>query len=196
MENLLKQQPIATQESVWAAFEKTDNELEKTKHLIELHSMAAEKSRIDAEKRMKKLEELMGSWANNQGSFAEEYFFNSFENKQQNFFGEHFNEIRKNIKPKKKNLEDEYDIVMYNDTSVAIVEVKTKAHENDVPKVMRKAETFRLLSPDYKDYRIYLGLASLYFKEKLEQECFKQGIAIIKQIGDTVVVNDKHLKVF
>ena len=55
---------------------------------------------------------------------------------------------------------------------------------NDIPKVIKKAETFRILCPDYKDYKIYLGLATLAFYPELEQECKKQGIAIIKQVGD------------
>jgi hypothetical protein len=36
----------------------------------------------------------------------------------------------------------------------------------------------------------------LSFYPDLEQECTNQGIAIIKQVGDTVVINDAHLKVF
>jgi len=148
------------------------------------------------QKRMKKMEENMGNWSNNHGSFAEEYFFNSFENEQQNFFGEHFNEIRKNVNPKETYLEDEYDIVMYNDSSVAIVEAKFRAHINDISKVLKKAETFRILCPSYKDFKIYLGLASLSFYPEIEQECIEQGIAIIKQVGDTVVIHDEHLKAF
>jgi hypothetical protein len=154
------------------------------------------KYQTDYEKRMKKMEENMGNWSNNHGSFAEEYFFNSFENEQQNFFGEHFNKISKNVKPVGKDLEDEYDVVMYNDSYVAIVEAKFKAHKNDIPKVIKKAETFRILCPDYKDFKIYLGLASLSFYKELEQECRAHGIAIIKQVGDTVVIYDDHLKVF
>jgi len=148
------------------------------------------------QKRMAKMEENMGNWSNNHGSFAEEYFFNSFENEQQDFFGEHFNKISKNVKPVGEKLEDEYDIVMYNDSYVAIVESKFKAHQNDISKVLKKAETFRILCPDYKDYKIYLGLASLTFYPELEQECIEHGIAVIKQVGDTVVINDAHLKVF
>jgi len=60
----------------------------------------------------------------------------------------------------------------------------------------QKAETFRILCPDYADFNIYLGFASLSFYKELEQECINQGIAIIKQVGDTVVINDEHLKVY
>ena len=150
----------------------------------------------DTDRRMKELQKLMGSWSTNHGSFAEEYFFNAFENGRQDFFGEHFNKIRKKVKYVELNLEDEYDIVLYNDNSVAIIEVKYKAHENDVPSVLKKAETFKILCPSYKNFKIYLGFASMSFYEELEQECIKQGIAIIKQVGDTVVINDKHLRIF
>jgi hypothetical protein len=34
------------------------------------------------------------------------------------------------------------------------------------------------------------------FYPELEQECISEGIAVIKQIGDTVVINDEHLKIF
>ena len=148
------------------------------------------------EKRMKRMEKDMGSWSNNQGSFAEEYFYNSFDEGKQNFFGEEFDDIEKNLKPKSKKLKDEYDIVLYNHSSVAIIEVKFKAHENDVAKTLKKAETFRILCPDYKDFKIYLGLASMSFFPELEKKCTEEGIAIIKQMGDAVVINDAHLKVF
>jgi len=210
IKNLPKTKP-ATFESVWAALQETDRMIKESQVKFDKRMAESradyEKSRADYEKRMAKyedeyqkrmakMEENMGNWSNNHGSFAEEYFFNSFENEQQNFFGEHFNDIKKNVKPSWKNLEDEYDIVMYNDSYVAIVEAKFKAHENDIPKVLKKAETFRILCPDYKDYKIYLGLASLNFYPEVEQECIDHGIAVIKQVGDNVVINDAHLKVF
>jgi hypothetical protein len=34
------------------------------------------------------------------------------------------------------------------------------------------------------------------FYPELEEECKKEGIAIIKQVGDTVTINYEHLKVF
>ena len=147
-------------------------------------------------KAQKELQETVGGIANNQGFVAEEYFFNSFEKGQRNFFGERFDEIEKNIKSKTKNIQDEYDIVLYNHAAVAIIEVKYKANITDIPTVLKKAETFRILFPDYKDFKIYLGLASMSFYPELEEECINQGIAIIKQVGDSVVINDKHLKVF
>ena len=34
------------------------------------------------------------------------------------------------------------------------------------------------------------------FHKRVENECRKQGIAIIKQLGDTIEVYDEHLKEF
>ena len=168
----------------------------ETRQLFQESKEKAEKNWENYERRMKKMEEQMGSWSNNHGSFAEEYFFNSFEYGQQNFFGEKFDEIRKHVHHVTQKLEDEYDIVLYNHTSVAIIEVKYKAHENDVKKTLKKAATFRILCPDYKDFKIYLGMASMSFYPEIEQLCAKEGIATIKQVDDTVVIQDEHLKVF
>ena len=194
-----------TYESVWAALQETDRVLKETERIFKEQAAESERKReknwADYEKRMKKIDEQMGAWSNNHGSFAEEYFFNSFDAGEQNFFGEQFDDIEQNLKPKSikfnnMKIQDEYDIVLYNHSSVAIIEVKFKAHENDIAQTLKKAETFRILCPDYKDFKIYLGLASMSFYKELEQKCTEQGIAIIKQIGDSVVINDAHLKVF
>ena len=214
MENLTKP-TAATYESVWALLQENAQQMKESrieyerekkesranfvremKESREKFEREMKESRVEYDIRIKKLEELTGSWSNNHGSFAEEYFFNSFENGKQNFFGEKFDKIKKNLTNFWQGTEDEYDIVMYNHTSVAIIEVKYKAHEYNIPKVLKKADTFRILFPNYKDFKIYLGLASMSFYKELEDECIKQGIAIIKQVGDTVVINDSNLKVF
>jgi hypothetical protein len=85
---------------------------------------------------------------------------------------------------------------LVNGKSVGIIEVKFKAHENDIPKVLKKAQTFRVNFPEYENHQVYLGLATLSFYDELENACKDAGIAIIKQVGDTVVIADEHLKVF
>ena len=82
---------------------------------------------------------------------------------------------------------------MLNGSSVGFVEVKFKAHENDIPTVLNKVDTFRINFPKYKNRKVYLGLATIAFYPELEQECIK---TVIKQVGDTMVINDEHLKAF
>ena len=173
-----------------------DARLDRLFDLLEKSEADRIKSSAEFDERMKKLDARLGGMATNHGSFAEEYFFNAFERGEQNFFGEKFDDIEKNIKPKTKKMKDEYDIVMYNHDAVAIVEVKYKAHKNDLPNVMKKAETFKELFPDYKDFKIYLGMASMSFYPELEEACQENGIAVIKQVGDKVVICDEHIKAF
>ena len=214
MKNNTDIQP-ATPESVWVALRElaasqaeTDRQMKETDRKIDkvretLGSWANKHERMvedtdrqmkDTDRKIDKVRETLGSWANNHGCFAEEYFFNSFEKGKQNFFGEKFDDIRKNLKGTETN--DEFDIVMLNGSSVGLVEVKFKAHKNDIPKTLNKVYTFRENFPKYTRHKVYLGLASLSFYPELEEECIRQGIAIIKQVGDTVVINDKHLKAF
>ena len=153
-------------------------------------------SRAEFDKRMKELNEQIGGMSNSDGLFAEEYFFNAFEQGQQSFFGETFDDIKRNVKSIVVGCRDQYDIVMLNGKSVGIVEVKYRARLDDIPKVINKANTFRGNFPGFENHQVYLALATLVFNERLEDECIKNGIAIVKQVGDTVVINDAHLKVY
>ena len=124
----------ATPERVWELLMENARQINKLEVIVERQS-----------KSLDKLKEVTGSHSNNLGSFAEEYFSNSFENDKRDFFGEAFDSVRKNLKGIEHD--DEYDIVLLNGKSVATVEVKFKAHENDVQKVLKKAETFRINYP-------------------------------------------------
>jgi len=191
--------PPATPETVWALLQEVAQSQKETDRIMQENAKSQEElrqSQKETDRQIKELQKTVGGITNNQGSFAEEYFFNSFEKGKKNFFGEKFDEVVKNLSSFWQGLKDEYDIVLYNHASVAIIEVKYKAHLNDIPTVLKKAETFRILYPHYKDFKIYLGLASMSFYPELEQECTEQGIAVIKQVGDTVVINDTNLKTF
>ena len=208
----------ATPESVWAAlrelaarqvenermltekFAETDRQRQENERMLTEKFAETERqmkqSREDYDRRMINFEKTMGSWSNNHGSFAEEYFFNSFENGRQNFFGEKFDDIDKKVPGIRKGFRDEYDIVFTNGKSVCIIEVKFKAHQDHIARVLNKAVTFRENFPYFANHQMYLGYAALAFDDHIEQECIKNGIAIIKQVGDSVVINDKHLKAF
>jgi len=192
-DRLLKESSVKFEKDLKESSAKFEKDLKESSAKFEKEM---EKSRAEQEKRWKKIDETMGSWGNNFGSFAEEYFINSFENNKQNFFGEKFNKLKDRVKGIKDGAEDEYDIMLINGRSVGIVEVKFKAHLNDVAKVLRKAQTLRINFPEFQKHKVYLGLATMAFYDELEQECKEQGIAIIKQVGDTVVIVDEHLKAF
>jgi hypothetical protein len=195
----LTQNPAPTLENVWAAFLETDRRMKETDRIIKENARIQKENERIVDKQLAEMRKELGYFGESQGSFAEEYFFNSFKKGKKNFFGKNFNRIQKNVKPAWNNIyniEDEYDIVMYNADSIAIIEVKFKLRKDDIEKTLRKAETFKIIFPDYKNIKVYLGLASMIFPEHIERECIKQGIAVIKQDGDKVVINEENLKAF
>ena len=148
------------------------------------------------DEKMERIFTEMGGISNNMGLSAEEYFYNSLADSLQ-LGGIHFDEIGKNVQKKSKRLEDEYDIVLYNGDCIALIECKYKAHENDLRKLMdKKANNFKELFPFYKDYKIYLGLSSFSFYSELEGLAKQNGVAILKQKGDIMVVEADNLKAF
>lgn len=146
---------------------------------------------------MTALKKELGGIGLSNGNFAEEYFSNSFFYDQKNFFGEKFDFMSENLSGRetKGGFTDEYDIVLFNCDSIAIIEVKYKARKENLEQVLRKPKTFRKLYPEFKHCKIYLGLASMTFSKDVEALCRKEGVAIIKQVGKNVVIVDKDLKV-
>jgi hypothetical protein len=179
-----------------AALEKSrveaEEDMKQFREQIAISSKERAASSADFDKRMKSISEQLGGIGNNNGYFAEEFFYNSIRKGTINFFGEPYDRIMKNITGFVKP--DEYDIVMVNGKSACIIETKYKANEKHIENVLKKAETFRYNFREYKDHILYLGLASMAFYKYLEDECQRRGIAIIKQVGDVIVINHEHLK--
>jgi hypothetical protein len=153
-----------------------------------------QQSKAEYDRRMNNMNKIVGAWSNNHGEFAEEYFFNSFENGNRYFFGEKYDSIKKNLKGVAND--DEYDILLINGKSVCIVEIKFKARHDHVAKVINKAQSFRQNFPTYASHRVFLAFASLNFTSDVEEDVKNNGIAVIKQVGDNVVVYDDNLRAF
>ena len=57
-------------------------------------------------------------------------------------------------------------------------------------------ELFRINYPEFQNHKIHLGLATMAFYPELEEKCREEGIAIVKQDGDNVIINYDNLKAF
>jgi hypothetical protein len=145
-----------------------------------------------------KLEKLIGGVSNNNGLFAEEYFYNSLDHGDKILMGEKFDKLIKSkiLVDYDHKTKGELDIILINGKSVAIIEVKFRVRDKHIEKVMKKVKPFREQFPEYQNHKVYLGLASIVFDEDIEDKCKENGIAVIKQVGDNVVVNDNNLRVF
>jgi len=165
MENLLKSQ------------DKSYLELQEVTRSISKVYQSIEKT----DKIVKNLGKQIGGVSNSNGDVAEVYFINSFK-RYPSFAGQDFQVLDINASKylKKLDLRGEYDLLLINGTSVAIIEIKYKAKKDDVQEIINKVENFKILYPQYKDFNIYLGLAALSMEKGAEKEAIKQGVSIVK----------------
>jgi hypothetical protein len=205
---------LASVEAMFAvSSERLDRELQKSRAEFDQRNAESserldrelQKSRAEFDQRFEKSDRLIkdlgkqiGGMANSNGDYAEEFFYNALYHGQRNLFGEVFDEVvKRNTVTINKGYEDEYDILLVNGKAICVVEVKYKADSGDLPhRVLRKAQTFRVNFPQHKDKKVYLALAGMSFHPLTEKACKDNGIAIMKQVGDAMVVTDENLKTF
>ena len=194
------------------AFEKMDEENSQLREFIKETSRELKDSIKETDRQLKESQKetdrvvrevsrQLGTIGNSNGDVAEEYFQNAFT-KDPSLNGEVYNTVRFNVNPLTTNGQEEaeYDIVMVNGKSIAIIEIKyhltKKELKEKLSKLLKKAETFKAFYPEYKNHKFYLGIASLSFRKNIEKIIQESGIAVIKQVGDKMVINSKNLKNF
>ncbi|GHV80506.1 hypothetical protein AGMMS49944_22970 [Spirochaetia bacterium] len=191
------------QEETGRVLEKLGKETDKRiKEVTEqLGGMGNSRKAVDRQleitgKRIKEISEQLGGMGNSNGAFAEDYFANALREKKM-FAGLQFDELETNMKSKQGAIKDEFDIVMYNGNSVALIEVKYKAKTEDLEKMVKnKASNFRTLFPYYAGHKVYLGIASLSFNDYVYAKAKELGIGMLKQKGDTIEADTSFVRAY
>ncbi len=139
----------------------------------------------ETEKLVKELTKNICGVSNSNGDFAEEFFYNALENNK-TMGGITFDVINKNVSFSKKGINGEFDIVMINGDAIGLIETKCKVKKTDLDDLItKKPASFRL------------GIGGMSFEnKKIEDQAHKAGIAILKQKGDVLLLDDKNLKIY
>ena len=149
----------------------------------------------ETDRKLDKIAKMIGGVSKSQGDVAEDFFYNSFI-KDTHLGNLSFDDITKNMFKHRGNIQEEYDIFLTNGDSIAIVEVKYKAHLNDIKKLERKFNNFKKLFPIYKEYKLYRALASFYMNQDTKNELLEQGFFVVERHGDLIKTeNSDYLKV-
>jgi phage anti-repressor protein len=82
----------------------------------------------------------------------------------------YFDDVVKNMEKHRGQLQEEFDLVLNNGDVIGIVEVKYKAHENDLDKLDRKMKNFKKLFPIYQNYKQYGAIASFHINDAAKKE--------------------------
>jgi len=198
----------ALRAEVYQSFKETNQEIRETRRELKEQSKEsrreAKESRQESRRvlnetsqKIKELANLVGGISNSNGEMAEEYFYNAFF-RDRSFVNEHFDKIRKNLSYNNGIIGAEFDIVLFNGKSAAIIEVKyhAKPEHIEIEKLISRVEVFKILFPEYTNHKIYLGVAAMAFKRGLAKELHQAGIATIRAVGKKMVVYDKSVKAF
>jgi flagellar biosynthesis GTPase FlhF len=171
--------------------EREQEEIERKKRKEEHLAFMKRMDRLDAIAD-KNLEQIGGISKSN-GEFCEEYFINCFK-ENPTLFGEKFDRVIENYKPDPMVINDEYDLILRNGSTIAIIEMKYKAKKDDVGKMFLKLNSYRANHPIFNDYKIYLCLASFRFSKYVREKAAEKGIVLIQQRGEKIEVISENLR--
>ncbi|KAF3980358.1 MAG: hypothetical protein HFP76_02550 [Methylococcales symbiont of Iophon sp. n. MRB-2018] len=165
---------------------KTDAKIEKIFADLAIQTAKTDVQLAKTDAKVDKLAKMYGGTSNNQGDVAEEFYFNSLKaNPILN--GIKFDYIDKNITRCKNGIEDEYDIVLINGKEVFIIEVKYKAHQADLDRLLnKKAPNFDKLYPEYQNYIKHLGLASFSINDDLKKHAIENHVTVLQRKGKLI----------
>jgi len=164
---------------------KTDEQLVKTDEQLS-------RSEAAFDRRIKKLEQLVGGIGNNQGDVAEEYFVNSLREKLE-LLGKKFDILIPNFTIQKKNIIDEYDILLVNGSELAMIEVKYKLHQKDIEKLERKIANLKAL-PQYRNYTVYAGVAGFNVPVDVIESANEKGYFVLQRNGNVIETYAEELR--
>ena len=178
-----------------AQMAKTDAQMAKTdeklSRLSELYGLASDKT----DEKLNRLSELYGGVSSNLGSAAEEFFFNSLTANPV-VGGIKFDNIMPNQRISKKNKQGEFDIVLVNGSSVAVIEVKYKVHPSDIEKATKNLKRYRDFFPEHKSYDLYGGIAGFSVPPDAVKAAKEQGLFVLKRVGEILKTDAKEMRAF
>ena len=187
----------------WQQMEKERQAREEERKKREEERKKREEERAEEDKKLQetlqRVSDVVEGIGHNNGAMAEEFFYNTFE-RDKTFLNEKFDEIKRNLvyKGQDGKHKAEYDIFLFNGTSAAIIEVKysAKAKNVNIARLISRVEGFKISFPEYKNHKIYLGVAAMSFNKRLLWRLHRAGIASIHSLGDRMVVYDETVKTF
>jgi hypothetical protein len=226
MRNKKQLEAKPTFETVWATLQENAQQLRETERIFKeqsaeadrrfaeterfLNEKFAETDRLmkenaerqkETDRQIKELNKKYGGISDSNGKMAEEYFYRAFK-KDKTFVSEHFDFIKRSFicinDDDDGALEAELDILLFNGSSAAIIEVKYCAKKDniDIPQLIERVEIIKRLYPHYANHKFYLGVAAMSFDKGLPPKLHRAGIATVRQIGKKMVIYDKEVKAF
>jgi SMC interacting uncharacterized protein involved in chromosome segregation len=185
--------------SLTAKIDRTTANIDKNAISIKETERILKEQSAELDKKFKETNRHINGIAKSNGDMTEEAIFNALE-RDLIFGGIEFDAIDKNKKRhlKKLNLRGQYDVVLENGNTVALIEAKYKVRKEDITDLFAKevADKFRKLFPLYVNHKIILGVGGMSFDDDALDEASKSGVGIIKVVGDKVEYYTDGIKTY
>ena len=181
-------------EETSAQMKLTDEKMKETSAQMKLTDEQIKETSAQMKRTDEKLERIgitLGNVTHNQGDVAEEFFLNSLlkDNRLGNIY---FDDVVKNMEKHRGQMQEEFDLVLTNGNVIGIVEVKYKAHENDLKKLDRKMQNFKKLFPIYQNYKQYGAIATFHINDDAKKAALSRGYFVLQRSGDLVHTESGH----
>ena len=145
--------------------------------------------------KLDRLAAMYGGVSDNQGAAAEEFFFNSLSASKQ-IGSIHFDDVQSKVYGGRIGAQQEYDLVLLNGDSAAIVEVKYKVHPSSLAQLQKQLALFKVHFPEHKNMKLYGGVAGFSVPDEVTEQAHAQGYFVLKRLGETFAVDAQGMKAF
>ncbi|MEN9374303.1 MAG: hypothetical protein RIR79_1855 [Pseudomonadota bacterium] len=182
-------------EDILALFAQSDARFQAQKAETDALFAKTEAQMAKTDAKLDKLAKLYGNMSENQGAIAEEFFFNSL--KFNPVVGNlRFDRVMSNVIIGSPSNQQEFDIVLVNGNSVAVLEVKQKIHLSALDQLEKQLIRYRQAVPEHANYTLYGGVAGLSVPKNVVEEAHHRGLFVLKQTGDILTVDAESMRAF
>lgn len=162
-----------------------DERLKTLAAFVEQNSADMKAASAAADARFDKLAAKYGGISDNLGSAAEEFFINSLEDHPV-VGGIRFDQVHPRVFGGKMGKQTEYDIVLVNGASAAIIEVKYKVHPSALDQLEAQLSKYKEHFPEHKDFALYAGIAGMSIPDEVVAQAKARGLFVLKCKGEVM----------
>jgi hypothetical protein len=145
----------------------------------------------ETDRLLKEITGELGGIGKSNGAIAEDFFYTALANKMQvNKFN--FDYIDRNFDRKRNSIQAQYDIILYNNYKVMIVEVKYNFKKKYLLDFYKNIKKFKILFPEYKEFKIYGAIAGMTFEDEAIEEAKEFGFFVLTQNNQNLQILNEN----
>jgi hypothetical protein len=159
----------------------------ETEKWMKEQSVKADRHFKETERIVRNVSKNLGGIGNNIGEATEEYFRGAFKRKRV-FAGVKIKFVGR-LNKQLETIGGEYDVVLFGEDTLVIVEVKHKLTRDDVSWFVNKSlKDFKTLFPEYAGFKVLGAVAAMTAQKTAIKLAIKDGLFVVTQSGQKISV--------